>query len=443
MTPRLASPTLLMILRARSAQRPIPDREAEGGSSLLDEFVTTPRLLVILGSGETSPTMVTPHQQVFAELASGLGEAARAEVPAVALDSPYGFQENADELTERIHDYFADSVGREVSPVRFRSRDDLAADPAGHAEEMARLRAARWIFAGPGSPSYALRTWTDSGVAPALHDRLSVAGGGGAVVFASAAALTLGVVTVPVYEVYKVGEEPRWLDGLDVFGRATGLAAAVIPHFDNTEGGTHDTRYCYLGERRLRRLERELPDATFVLGVDEHTGLIIDLSTGDARVVGRGAVTIRVGEHCTVRPTGSTMTLDDIAKWGGGATRPTEPTPIPSTHDVPSAAQVDALLNSSNVSAAVQALLELLTSGGSDQPSVTALVARVGALAAAPHVDVTATVRPYVELLLRLRQTARDERRFADADAIRDQLEGLGVDVRDTADGATWELSKA
>jgi hypothetical protein len=39
----------------------------------------------------------------------------------------------------------------------------------------------------------------------------------------------------------------------------------VIPHYDNTEGGTHDTRYCYLGERRLRLIESELPDDAAVL----------------------------------------------------------------------------------------------------------------------------------------------------------------------------------
>ena len=103
----------------------------------------------ILGSGETSPTMVTPHQQLFARLG--------ADVAAVTLDTPYGFQENADELTERVRAYFLDSVGRSVEAVRFRSRAEADADPVGHAEAMAQLLAARWVFAGPGSPSYALR----------------------------------------------------------------------------------------------------------------------------------------------------------------------------------------------------------------------------------------------------------------------------------------------
>jgi hypothetical protein len=51
-----------------------------------------------------------------------------------------------------------------------------------------------------------------------------------------------------------VGAPPYWLDGLDLL-RQLGLKVAVIPHYDNTEGGTHDTRFCYLGERRLRLME--------------------------------------------------------------------------------------------------------------------------------------------------------------------------------------------
>ena len=93
--------------------------------------------------------------------------------------------------------------------------------------------------------------------------------------FASAAALTLGIATVPVYEIYKCGEDPHWLEGLDVTS-AAGIRAAIIPHYDNNEGGTHDTRFCYLGERRLSIMERDLPEGAFVLGVDEHTACTFD-----------------------------------------------------------------------------------------------------------------------------------------------------------------------
>ena len=93
----------------------------------------------------------------------------------------------------------------------------------------------------------------------------------------SAAACTVGQRTIPVYEIYKVGAEPYWDDGLDLLA-ATGIQAVVIPHFDNAEGGNHDTRFCYLGERRLRVLEAELPDDVFVLGIDEHTAAVLRLA---------------------------------------------------------------------------------------------------------------------------------------------------------------------
>ena len=120
---------------------------------------------------------------------------------------------------------------------------------------LARVAEARYVFAGPGSPSYALRQWLGTAVPDLLAAKLR---DGGCVTFASAAAVGVGVCSLPVYEVYKVGEEPRWLDGLDLLS-VTGLRAAVVPHYNNAEGGTHDTRYCYMGERRLRMLEALLP----------------------------------------------------------------------------------------------------------------------------------------------------------------------------------------
>jgi len=47
---------------------------------------TTARILAIMGSGETSPTMVKTHRQLIGRLS---------QPNAVVLDTPYGFQENA------------------------------------------------------------------------------------------------------------------------------------------------------------------------------------------------------------------------------------------------------------------------------------------------------------------------------------------------------------
>ena len=237
--------------------------------------MSEPRILAIMGSGETAPTMAKVHRALFERLGP-------APVPAAILDTPYGFQENADELSARTVKFFAESVGREVSVASYRSRD---VDAMTAATAVARIRPARYLMAGPGSPSYALRQWAGGPIPPALATLLR---DGGILTMASAAALTLGAVTIPVYEIYKVGEDPTWLQGLDLLGAATGLRAAVVPHYDNAEGGNHDTRFCYMGERRLRILEGQLPPDTFVLGVDSHTALVLDLDRGTASVSGLG-----------------------------------------------------------------------------------------------------------------------------------------------------------
>jgi hypothetical protein len=149
------------------------------------------RLLVIMGSGETTPTMIKTHHRIFADLPP--------DGTALVLDTPYGFQLNADEISAKAVGYFTQSVGRQVRVLSWR-RDP----PPGLARERAltELRAASWIFAGPGSPSYTLRHWPRAEL-PALLAAAEV------LVFASAAALTLGSHTIPVYEIYKAGEDPH------------------------------------------------------------------------------------------------------------------------------------------------------------------------------------------------------------------------------------------
>jgi cyanophycinase-like exopeptidase len=263
-------------------------------------------LLVIMGSGETAPTMVKPHRAIFERVG---------DRPAVLLDTPYGFQSNADDISTRAAGYFAASVGRTVSVVNWRT-----APPAGLAREraLAALSSAGWVFAGPGSPTYALRQWRDTPVPGALMD---VMARDGVVLLASAAALTLGSHTVPVYEIYKAGIDPYWEPGLDLVEKVCGLPAVVIPHYDNAEGGHHDTRYCYLGEQRLVAMERELPDDGFVLGVDEHTAVLLDPAERTATVVGNGTMTVRHHGASVVHPSGSVVDFEALIS-GSAAARP-------------------------------------------------------------------------------------------------------------------------
>ena len=234
------------------------------------------RLLVLFGSGETTPAFVTLHRELFARH----GELTSAS--AVMLDTTYGFQTNADELTARLRGYFADSAGVDVGEVRLRSSN---AGPGAVATAVDTVSTARWVFAGPGSPTYTARNWLATGMERAFTRVLEQ----GSLVFASAAAMSLGSHVMPVYEIYRVGQDPHWQPGLDVIGAALGVKAAVVAHYDNTEGGTHDTRYCFAGADRFATLEAQLPADTGVIGVDEHTAVVIDLDEESVAVHGRGA----------------------------------------------------------------------------------------------------------------------------------------------------------
>jgi hypothetical protein len=410
------------------------------------------RALVLMGSGETSPTMVKTHRSL-------LSRSAPAPRP-VVLDTPFGFQSNADELTARARRYFADSVGCALGVVSYRSAAALGS--AAYETAMSTLRAASYVFAGPGSPTYALRTWRPSLVPSLLEDKLRAGGPGGVVTFASAAALTLGVVTVPVYEIYKVGEDPAWVGGLNLLEAATGLCAAVIPHFDNVEGGTHDTRYCYLGEERLSLLEASLPEGAFVLGVDEHTGLVLDLDAGSAEVVGNGGVTVRTpGGSSRVLPSGTTAPIESLRPDAAPTAAPPPATAEPAappenpllaaTHDREAA--FDEAMAARDAGAAAQAVLdaeaevqawanETFSSDEYDRARalLRGMVVRLGDAAQAGVADPREALGPFVDLLVDLRRAAKDAGRYDEADAIRDRLADLGVELRDTRSGVEWHL---
>src|SRR5215213_1756103 len=103
-----------------------------------------PRILPIMGSGETAPTMSKVHRGLLARLGPP-------PVPAVLLDTPFGFQANADDLVARAVEYFAESVRADISVAGFRSATDVG--PVEYETMLNRVRDARYVFAGPGSPS--------------------------------------------------------------------------------------------------------------------------------------------------------------------------------------------------------------------------------------------------------------------------------------------------
>jgi cyanophycinase-like exopeptidase len=444
-----------------------------------------PRVLAIMGSGETAPTMARVHRRLVARLGG--------DRVAALLDTPYGFQENADEITARALEYFRENVGIPMSLAPLRRADE---DALLRATALARIREATYLFAGPGSPSYALREWRETPLRSLVIDKLV---DGGIVTFASAAALTLGARTIPVYEIYKVGEEPRWLEGLDILGRL-GLPVAVIPHYDNAEGGSHDTRFCYMGERRLRVLEEQLPADHFIVGVDSHTALVLDFAAGRATVLGLGGVTVRVGGRSRLFEPGTTVAIDalrdaadDLRREdrtaiprGGGHTSPSDerepgealavpvgrgdrgpatssPAPaVSSRARTPLLDEVhahelrfEAALATCDRPEAVRVVLNvenLLVSwsrdtGGTDEVDraraiFQALIVRLADGASGQGRD-AASVAPLVDALVERRAAARADRDWATADRIRRALIDAGVELHDSPDGTTWDLLAA
>lgn len=312
-------------------------------------------LIVIIGSGELGPSMKSTYRHLFEHV-----EASSVTI----LDSPYGFQENADHLTGRIEKHFRDGFGVETRVASLRRAD-------ANAEQRRRFREivqdSEVVFAGPGSPSYAIRVWSELDLADALT---SVVDRGGAVVMASAAAVTLGTKSIPVYEIYKVGSDPLWLDGLDLLSKF-GLAAAVVPHWNNQEGGIHDTSHCFIGARRFRDLAEQLPKEISVLGIDEHTSLSLHAATGTMRVLGAGEAHFNETD------------FDTSMSAPGFVVRPDLPAPSP-------------------------------------RP-----------LEANPWT-------PVVDLLVEIRNSAREHGDFEMSDLIRDRLAKAGVELRDGPQGTEW-----
>ncbi len=358
-------------------------------------------VLALLGSGEIAPSMTKVHRQLLKRLDS---------VQAVSLDTAYGFQANVPQMTEKILEYFATSLRLDIKPLHFMSyADSTDVERAAFRQE---VRAANYVFAGPGSPSYAVHQWAPLGIEEDLRGTLQA---GGVLCFASAAALTLGSLTVPVYEIYKVGTKAHWLPGLDVLSLA-GIRGAVIPHYDNAEGGNYDTRFCYLGEERLVELERQLPDDTGILGVNEHTAGIIDLENKTLSVLGKGSVYWRRHGSTRTFASGSTVDLAEIQTF----------TPDAETVRNEPAADVSDL----------DTLVALAGQGGPASIDAIASLARRATTGGAGYIDPT----DLVSGLLALRVKARSEKNFALADEIRDVIVASGIDVMDTPDGSTWSI---
>lgn len=338
--------------------------------------------VVLFGSGETSPR----GGQIWEAIARRLSAPLRIAI----LETPAGFELNSAQVAGRIADFLQVRLQNyrpqiTVIPARKRGTPFSPDDPAITAP----LLDASVIFLGPGSPTYAVRQLRDSLAWQRVIARQRL---GGALVLASAAVIAASALALPVYEIYKVGEDPHWRPGLDFFA-PYGLSLVFISHWNNAEGGAElDTSHCFIGQERFAQLLPLLPPQMTVIGIDEQTALVIDIEARTCQVLGLGGVTL-IGSGQERRfNTGADFPLSALGPFRY---------PDPATGLPP------------DVWAEAQA------------------VRRRAAVLPQPPAEVLALVES--------RQAARAARDWATADGLRERIAALGWRVIDTPEGPRLE----
>jgi cyanophycinase-like exopeptidase len=292
-----------------------------------------PGPIILFGSGESGAHARKVYEWLFGALP---------EPPQVAiLETPAGFEPNSAQVAGRMAAYLerhllAFQPRVTIVPARQRGSAFSPDDPALAAP----IAGASVVLAGAGSPTYAIRQLRDSPVWEALlacHQR------GGAVVLSSAAAIAASAQALPVYEIYKVGEELHWREGLNLLG-PYGLSLAIVPHWNNGDGGRVDTRRCYMGQPRFEALQALLDPESTVLALDEHTALLIDIATETCRVMGLGYVTVITAGQTHRFGSGERFSIQSLGPFVRPPTPPLPESP-PAAPVAPLPAQVLRLLD--------------------------------------------------------------------------------------------------
>jgi hypothetical protein len=258
--------------------------------------------IALLGSGETS----LAGGRIFETIAQGFPSPLRIAI----LETPAGFELNSPQVAERVADFLKTRLQNyspiiDIIPARKRNTPFSPDNP----ELLKPLLTADMFYMGAGSPTYAVRQLQGSlawDIIRARH-RLSAA-----LAFASAATISVGAHVVPVYEIFKVGEEITCPPGLNLFADF-GLELSCVPHWNNTDGGADvDTSRCFIGMERFMQWCAMLPPGHTVLGLDEHTGIIIDFANGVFTVSGVSSVTLLRECNAEMYPVGSKSTVEKL-----------------------------------------------------------------------------------------------------------------------------------
>ena len=333
--------------------------------------------IAFLGSGETS----LAGGRIFETLARAIPQPLKIAI----LETPAGFELNSDLVAGRVADFIRTRLQNYkpqivVVPARKRGTDFSPDDP----KIVEAMLTANMFFLGPGSPTYAVRQLKDSlawDIMRARHRQ------GATLVFASAATIATGDWVLPVYEIFKAGEDVHHKPGLGLFADY-GLNLSIIPHWNNAEGGADlDTSRCFLGLDRFTEWCGQLPAENTIIGLDEHTGLIMDFESGVCRVSGVSSISVVRECDPEIYATDSQFTLSELGEFS-------PPNPI-----------------ESGLPPSVWEMVTQASAAPEDSPPDEVLSLSVS------------------------RQQARADKNWVESDRLRDVIAELGWQVQDTPEG--------
>ena len=273
-------------------------------------YTIKPGLIVLFGSGEMSPTGRKIHEDVIKE-SFYWTRVSFIPLRIGILETPTGFEVNAIHAWPERMQFFLEKGLRNYKPeiCRIRAWRNEGEYSTNDLKIVSQLKNQDYIYAGAGSPSYAVTHLQNS----LAFDELIAAHKRGAVLcLGSATAVSMSRFSLPVYEIFKAGRDLFWLDGLDLFSMY-GLNLTIIPHWNNKEGEDFDTTRCWMGVARFEKLKTMLPKDTTILGIDEQTACIFDITKKAVKVAGIGSIHIlQLGYKEKVYKTGSMFKMEEL-----------------------------------------------------------------------------------------------------------------------------------
>ncbi|RJP49212.1 MAG: cysteinyl-tRNA synthetase [Anaerolineaceae bacterium] len=337
--------------------------------------------IAFLGSGETS----LAGGRIFETLARLIPDPLRIAI----LETPAGFELNASLVAGRVGDFLQTRLQNykptiDLIPAR-KQGTEFSPD---NLEILKPLFQANMIFMGPGSPSYLARQLRGTLAWDIIRARHRM---GATLVFASAATISVGQWVLPVYEIYKVGEDVHVKDGLGFFADF-GMHVSFIPHWNNAEGGVDlDTSRCFVGMERFEQWRGLTPPENIIVGLDEHSGVILDCENNICNVHGVSSVSVLKSGSAEIYSSGSSFSLGELGNC-------TPPSPI--------------------------------------QKGIRPEIWQMALDAQNMEEEI-----PSAEVLdlLEQRKQARARKDFAESDRLRDEISALGWKVMDTKEGQQLE----